>query len=152
MLDCDAVYHQMLLRTDQALREPLSPAAFGPVFRRDGSLDRQKLGTLVFSDHAGAGPAQRHRVRIPTAGADAPEDGGTVRWWGWTPSTWWKAAWTGCAPAPWRCWPPAEQRVRAHHGRGTASAEEYARLRISGPEVRTAYYREHCTDVLENQL
>ena len=50
VLDCDAVYHQML-RTDPALREAIT-AAFGPVFCPDGSLDRQKLGTLVFSDHA----------------------------------------------------------------------------------------------------
>ena len=50
MLDCDAVYHQML-RTDPALRGAIE-RAFGPVFGPDGALDRQKLGNIVFSDPA----------------------------------------------------------------------------------------------------
>ncbi|MFQ9053420.1 MAG: dephospho-CoA kinase [Oscillospiraceae bacterium] len=48
MLDCDAVYHEML-RTDPALRGAIE-GAFGPVFGPDGALDRQKLGNIVFSD------------------------------------------------------------------------------------------------------
>ena len=51
MLDCDAVYHEML-RTDAPLRADLT-AAFGDVFAPDGGLDRQKLGNIVFGD-AGA--------------------------------------------------------------------------------------------------
>ena len=50
MLDCDAVYHEML-RTDPALRGAIE-GAFGPVFGPDGTLDRQKLGNIVFSDPA----------------------------------------------------------------------------------------------------
>ena len=50
VLDCDAIYHE-LLRTDGALREA-SAGAFGPVFAADGGLDRQKLGNLVFGDPA----------------------------------------------------------------------------------------------------
>lgn len=50
VLDCDAVYHQ-LLRTDAPLRAAIT-AAFGPVFTPDGMLDRQKLGAAVFSDPA----------------------------------------------------------------------------------------------------
>ena len=48
MLDCDAVYHEML-RTDAPLRADLI-AAFGDVFAPDGGLDRQKLGNIVFGD------------------------------------------------------------------------------------------------------
>lgn len=51
VLDCDAVYHEML-RTDASLRADLT-AAFGDVFAPDGGLDRQKLGNIVFGD-AGA--------------------------------------------------------------------------------------------------
>ena len=51
VLDCDAVYHEML-RTDAPLRADLT-AAFGDVFAPDGGLDRQKLGNIVFGD-AGA--------------------------------------------------------------------------------------------------
>ena len=51
VLDCDAVYHEML-RNDAPLRADLT-AAFGDVFAPDGGLDRQKLGNIVFGD-AGA--------------------------------------------------------------------------------------------------
>lgn len=51
VLDCDAVYHE-LLRTNEPLRADVT-AAFGNVFAPDGGLDRQKLGTIVFHD-AGA--------------------------------------------------------------------------------------------------
>ena len=51
VIDCDAVYHEML-RTDAPLRADLT-AAFGDVFAPDGGLDRQKLGNIVFGD-AGA--------------------------------------------------------------------------------------------------
>ncbi len=48
VLDCDAVYHQML-ETDAALKSAIS-ASFPGVFRADGALDRQRLGQEVFSD------------------------------------------------------------------------------------------------------
>lgn len=50
VLDCDAVYHEML-RSDAPLRADLT-AAFGEVFAPDGGLDRQKLGKIVFGDDA----------------------------------------------------------------------------------------------------
>lgn len=49
-IDCDALYYD-LLRTDGALRAALTES-FGAVFRPDGSLDRKRLGTVVFSDPA----------------------------------------------------------------------------------------------------
>lgn len=49
-IDCDALYYD-LLRTDGALRAALTES-FGAVFRPDGSLDRKRLGTAVFSDPA----------------------------------------------------------------------------------------------------
>ena len=48
ILDCDAVYHEML-RSDEALRAALR-SAFGDVFDESGALDRQKLGNIVFGD------------------------------------------------------------------------------------------------------
>ena len=50
VLDCDAVYHEML-KFDAPLRADLT-AAFGEVFAPDGGLDRQKLGKIVFGDDA----------------------------------------------------------------------------------------------------
>ena len=50
VLDCDAVYHEML-KFDAPLRADLT-AAFGEVFAPNGGLDRQKLGKIVFGDDA----------------------------------------------------------------------------------------------------
>ncbi len=73
VLDCDAVYHEML-RTD-----PAPPGAiervFGPVFGPDGPWTGRSWGTSCFLRPRRAGPAERHRVRIPAAGADAPGGG-----------------------------------------------------------------------------
>ena len=47
MLDCDAVYHE-LLESDKALLDELDNAFPGTV--RDGALDRKALGRIVFAD------------------------------------------------------------------------------------------------------
>lgn len=49
ILDCDAIYHQ-LLATDEALLAAIE-ARF-PGTAANGSLDRKKLGAIVFSDEA----------------------------------------------------------------------------------------------------
>ena len=144
VLDCDAVYHEML-RTDPALREAIT-AAFGPVFCPDGSLDRQKLGTLVFSDHAALDrlnaivyeylpPELLRRAQGHTlVGLDAISlmESGLGR----------LCACTVAVLAP------AEDRVRRIMARDGIS-EDYARLRISAqqPDV---FYRERCSHILEN--
>lgn len=144
VLNCDAVYHQML-RTDPALREAIT-AAFGPVFCPDGSLDRQKLGTLVFSDHAALDrlnaivyeylpPELLRRAQGHTlVGLDAISlmESGLGR----------LCACTVAVLAP------AEDRVRRIMARDGIS-EDYARLRISAqqPDV---FYRERCSHILEN--
>lgn len=48
VLDCDKIYYE-LLASDENLRCDLVKN-FGDVFLPDGSLDRQKLGKLVFGD------------------------------------------------------------------------------------------------------
>lgn len=144
LLDCDAVYHQML-RTDPALREAIT-AAFGPVFCPDGSLDRQKLGTLVFSDHAALDrlnaivyeylpPELLRRAQGHTlVGLDAISlmESGLGR----------LCACTVAVLAP------AEDRVRRIMARDGIS-EDYARLRISAQQP-DAFYRERCSHILEN--
>ena len=47
IVDCDALYYE-LLKTDPDLKAALA-AAFGEIFLPDGSLDRPKLASLVFS-------------------------------------------------------------------------------------------------------
>ena len=144
VLDCDAVYHQML-RTDPALRGAIT-AAFGPVFCPDGSLDRQKLGTLVFSDHAALDrlnaivyeylpPELLRRAQGHTlVGLDAISlmESGLGK----------LCACTVAVLAP------AEDRVRRIKARDGIS-EDYARLRISAQQP-DAFYRERCSHILEN--
>lgn len=47
VLDCDAVYHE-LLRSDEAMLRTIGARFPGVV--EDGQLDRKKLGAIVFSD------------------------------------------------------------------------------------------------------
>lgn len=48
VIDCDAVYHDLLER-DNALQQNLE-RAFGPLRDERGVIDRKKLGTIVFGD------------------------------------------------------------------------------------------------------
>ena len=50
ILDADAVYHE-LLESDPTLRSGLEER-FGPLTRGDGTIDRKKLGAVVFHDPA----------------------------------------------------------------------------------------------------
>lgn len=50
ILDCDAIYYEMLAG-DEAMRGAIADT-FGDVFLPDGALDRQKLGKLVFGNEA----------------------------------------------------------------------------------------------------
>ena len=49
VLDCDAIYHE-LLKTDAALLNAIEDRFPGTV--TDGSLDRKKLGAIVFADES----------------------------------------------------------------------------------------------------
>ena len=49
VLDCDAVYHEML-KTDEELRGALKEAFGGAIFRSDGSVDVHAIGLIVFGD------------------------------------------------------------------------------------------------------
>ena len=146
VLDCDAIYHDML-RSDDGLRRALTDA-FGSVFTADGHLDRQKLGTLVFGD-----PQQLERLNniiytylpqelerrmaaspAPIIGIDAINlvESGLSKL---------------CDRAL-AVLAPVEDRVRRIMARDGIS-EEYARLRVAA-QKDDAFYRTHCTDILEN--
>ena len=146
VLDCDAIYHEML-RSDDGLRRALTDA-FGSVFTADGQLDRQKLGTLVFGD-----PQQLERLNTiiyahlprelerrmaaspaPIIGIDAINlvESGLSKLCDRTLAV----------------LAPVEDRVRRIMARDGIS-EEYARLRVAA-QKGDAFYRTHCTDILEN--
>lgn len=57
IIDADAVYHD-LTRSSPALRAELE-ARFGPVYNGE-TLDRKKLGAVVFPGPEGPGGPERH--------------------------------------------------------------------------------------------
>ena len=146
VLDCDAVYHE-LLRTDASLRNAITDA-FGPVFGADGALDRQKLGTAVFGDPAAMEKLNaiifdrlpRELLRrindsdAPLIGIDAINlvESGLSRLCRRTVAV----------------LAPAETRVRRIMARD-GIPEDYARLRVQAQKPDD-FYRAHCTDVLVN--
>ena len=146
VLDCDAVYHE-LLRTDEPLRAAIT-AAFGPVFAPDGSLDRRKLGAAVFAD-----PAEMEKLnaiifdRLPQEllrrinDSDAPLIGidaiNLV-----------ESGLSRLCRRTLAVLAPAETRVRRIMARD-GIPEDYARLRVQAQKPDD-FYRTHCTDVLMN--
>ena len=146
VLDCDAVYHD-LLRTDSTLRDAIT-GAFGQVFAPDGTLDRQRLGTVVFSDPAALDTLNRiiyarlprellrrmDESSAPVVGIDAINlvESGLCRLCRRTVAV----------------LAPSEQRVRRIMARD-GIPEEYARLRVQA-QKDDAFYRTHCTDTLFN--
>jgi L-threonylcarbamoyladenylate synthase len=145
ILDCDAIYHEML-RTDEGLRRAITDA-FGDVFDENG-LNRQKLGAVVFGDSAAMDrlnaiiyayiPREVERriaeTDAPIVGIDAINlfESGLSRL---------------CHRTVGLLAPPEVRlrRIMARDGIG----EEYARLRIAA-QKGDDFYRAHCTDILMN--
>ncbi|MEA5143701.1 MAG: dephospho-CoA kinase [Oscillibacter sp.] len=146
ILDCDAVYHEML-RGNEPLRGALK-AAFGDVFDPGGALNRQKLGNIVFNDpaaleilntivyaHLPRELDRRMSGRPETVvGLDAVNliESGLGKLCART---------VGVIT-------PAEVRVKRIMQRDHIP-EEYAWLRVKAQKPDT-FYRENCTDILEN--
>ncbi len=146
VLDCDAIYHEML-QSDMPLRLAIN-AAFGDVFTPEGQLDRQKLGTVVFGDPAALDrlnhiifthlPRELQRRMdegaAPVVGIDAISliESGLDK----------LCCRTVAVLAP------AEQRVARIMARDNIP-EEYARLRVQA-QKNDDFYRAHCTDILMN--
>jgi len=145
VLDCDAIYHQML-KTDECLRKAIIDI-FGDVFDENG-LDRQKLGTAVFGDlkkleqlnsiiYAYLPRELQRRISASPCdivGIDAINlvESGLDK----------MCCRTVAITAP------KEVRIRRIMARDGIS-EEYARLRVEA-QKSDVFYREHCTDVLVN--
>ena len=144
ILDCDALYHEML-RTDAALRAALT-AAFGDVFCHDGTLDRQKLGNVVFQDPSAM--AQLNAIvyahLVPEAARRA--EGHHVV--GFDAINVIESGMSLLCCRTVGITAPAEVRVRRIMERDGID-ERYARMRIAA-QKDDAFYHENCTDVLVN--
>ena len=144
ILDCDAIYHE-LLKTDQVMLSAIEARFPGTV--EDGRLDRKKLGSIVFADenalldlnyitHAAvkAEVLRRLEVKPRLAAIDAIGlfEGGLAELCDVT------VAVTA----------PAELRIRRLMARDGIS-EEYARSRIDA-QHNDDWFRQRCDRVLEN--
>ena len=144
VLDCDAIYHE-LLKTDPSLLEAINSRFPGVV--ENGELQRKKLGAIVFADpqalldlnaitHA-AVKAEVER-RLATAPALAAIDAIEL----------FDSGLASLCDATVAIVAPLEDRVRRLMARDSIS-EEYARARIAAQKDE-AWFRAHCDAVLEN--
>ena len=144
VLDCDAIYHE-LLKTDPSLLEAINARFPGVV--ENGELHRKKLGAIVFADpqalldlnaitHAAVkAEVERQLATAPALAAiDAIElfDSGLA----------------SLCDATVAIVAPLEDRVRRLMARDSIS-EDYARARIAAQKDE-AWFRAHCDAVLEN--
>ena len=144
VLDCDAIYHE-LLKTDPSLLEAINSRFPGVV--ENNELHRKKLGAIVFADpqalldlnaitHA-AVKAEVER-RLETAPALAAIDAIEL----------FDSGLASLCDATVAIVAPLEDRVRRLMARDSIS-EEYARARIAAQKDE-AWFRAHCDAVLEN--
>ena len=144
VLDCDAIYHE-LLKTDAVLLTAIESRFPGTV--KNGELQRKKLGSIVFSDeqaladlntitHGAVKEAVLRRLecrpKLAAIDAIALFEGGLARLCDVTVAI----------------IAPAEDRVRRLMARDGIS-EEYARSRIAA-QHEDAWFREKCGFVLDN--
>lgn len=144
ILDCDAIYHE-LLQSDNAMLAAIEERFPGTV--EAGALNRKKLGAIVFADenalldlnritHSAVKREVLRRLesRPSLAAIDAIGlfEGGLAE----------------LCDVMVAVTAPAEQRVRRLMARDGIS-EEYARSRI-GAQKDESWYRERCSHVLDN--
>ena len=144
ILDCDAIYHQ-LLTTDASLLKAIENRFPGTV--EDGQLHRKKLGSVVFSDESALLDLNKithsaikeevlrrleSRPKLAAIDAIALFEGGLAELCGIT------VAVTA----------PAEVRVQRLMKRDSIS-EDYARSRIAAQHDE-AWFRQRCDWILEN--
>ena len=144
ILDCDAIYHQ-LLATDASLLNAIENRFPGTV--EDGQLQRKKLGSVVFSDESALLDLNKithsaikeevlrrleSRPKLAAIDAIALFEGGLAELCGIT------VAVTA----------PAEVRVQRLMKRDSIS-EDYARSRIAAQHDE-AWFRQRCDWILEN--
>lgn len=150
VVDCDAVYHDLLV-SNEPMRQELRTRFGADVFLTDGALDRKALGAIVFEDqqalddlnaitHKYVGiavdefieQAQRAGVAAVAIDAIALIESGIAN----------RCHCTVAVTAP------DEVRVRRIMAREGIS-EEYARLRVNA-QKKEEWFRANCTYVLVN--
>ena len=144
ILDCDAIYHE-LLKTDASLLAAIEARFPGVV--EDGQLQRKKLGAIVFND-----PAALLDLNAITHAAIKAE---VVRRLGDSPALaaidaieLFDSGLAELCDLTVAVVAPLEDRVRRLMKRDNIS-EEYARARIAA-QKSDEWFRTHCDHILEN--
>lgn len=144
VLDCDAIYHE-LLRSDSALLEAIEERFPGTV--KDGQLQRKRLGTIVFSD-----PAALQALNAITHGAVKKE---VCRRLETAPKlaaidaiALFEGGLSELCDVTVAVTAPEEERVRRLMARDGIS-EDYARSRIAA-QHEESWFRQRCDYILEN--
>lgn len=150
VVDCDAVYHD-LLSGSEPMRQELRARFGAEVFQRDGALDRKALGAVVFEDQQAL--SDLNAITHKYVGAAVDEFIEQARWAGASAAAIDAIALIESGLAD-RCQctvavvAPDEVRVRRIMAREGIS-EEYARLRVSA-QKKEDWFRANCTYVLVN--
>ena len=146
VIDCDAVYHQMLA-SDEAFRRDIH-SSFPSAFDRDGVLDRQKLGQEVFSDKERLAQLNDivYRHMIPEVNRRVSE--GTANLYAIDAINLLEGGVDQLCDRTVAVTAPMELRVRRIMARDNIT-EQYARLRISAQKP-DEYYRGKCDCELNN--
>ena len=150
VIDCDAVYHELLAGCDAMLEELRARYGEG-IFTSHGALDRKALGAIVFADEQALADLNAITHRYISAEVDrritlAREEG--------RPAAAVDAIALIESGLAGRCHctvavtAPDEVRVRRIMARD-GIGEEYARLRIAAQKP-VSYFEEHCDYTLSN--
>ncbi|WP_455581076.1 L-threonylcarbamoyladenylate synthase [Dysosmobacter sp.] len=146
VIDCDAVYHQMLER-DEELRNAIH-TTFPGVFSMDGTLDRRRLGEEVFSDKDRMDQLNAIVYRFLRPEISRRIAGGCSRLYAIDAINLLESGADQLCDRTVAITSPLELRVRRIMARDRIS-EQYARLRISAQKP-DEYYRSKCDCELNN--
>lgn len=149
IIDCDQVYHELLLGSD-ALRQELRTRFGEDIFTSEG-LNRKKLGELVFHDEEAMADLNRITHKYVEAETDrqiADAEAAGMRGAAIDAILLLEGNLGGRCDVTVGIIAPAEDRVRRLIAR-EGITEEYARARIAAQKP-DSFYREHCTYILEN--
>ena len=148
-VDCDALYYQML-RENAPMRAALTEA-FGEVFLPDGSLDRPRLGNLVFSDPDALSRLNAivyHHMGEKMRALLAEQAGQNRPWFAIDAISLVESGLAGLCDTTVAVLAPKALRLARIMARD-GIPEDYARRRIEAQKP-DGFYQESCTYVLEN--
>ena len=145
VIDCDAVYHQMLSGSEE-MRNAIN-AVFPGVFHADGSLNRQKLGEEVFSRRERLATLNDivYRYVVPEVQRQLGNGPGL---YAVDAINLLESGLSELCDRTIAVTAPTELRVRRIMARDGIS-EQYARMRITS-QKSDEYYRTKCSDELTN--